>query len=183
LVSIIFPLIYWFTRPPLLREYNLESLQKEFLVTNQRIEVNIQNTGTRTATIREYVYIKRPEERELYDLLYVIGEATPQTVNYESPDSIQVGFKTENRNKLKVFWKPKGEILPYKVYLHTFYWTPPAKLDDEVNYYFTVSTYLNGTTILEIQTYRTIYEALAFTTKKLFKDEEQVCRYAIFLKK
>jgi hypothetical protein len=133
--------------------------------------------------MRDYVFIKQPNERELYDLLYVTGEAKPETVNYKSPDSDQVDFERENRNKLIVFWEPKDKILPYKVYSHTFYWTPPAKLDEDVNYYFMVPTYLNGTTILEIQTYRPIYEAMAFRTKKLIKDEELVYRYAIFLKR
>jgi len=181
LVSLFFPLAYWFSRPPLLREYNLPPIRKEFLVTKQTIEVNIEKAGTVTNTIRDYVYLKQPEEKDLYDILYAVGEATPQSVGYRSPDSYQVDHEKEGRNKLKVYWKPKDEIVPYKTYSHTFYWTPPAILDEDLNYYFISPTYLNGETALEIRTHRPVQESMNFSTRRFFKEEEHVYRHAIFL--
>jgi len=68
-------------------------IRKEFLVTKQIIEVNIEKAGSVTNTIRDYVHLKQPEEKDLYDVLYAVGEATPQSVGYRSPDSYQVDYE------------------------------------------------------------------------------------------
>lgn len=183
LIAIAFPLIYRLTRPPLLREYNLPPISKEFLVTSHKIEVTIQKTGAKAMTSRDYTFIKKPKKGDLYDLVEVTGEIAPHMVHYNSPDSDQIEFERRNRNKLIIYWKPKSEVYPYTIYPHRFSWTPSVRLDDDINYFFISPTYLTGITSIEIQTYRAINESFAFTTKKLFKDEESVYRYAIFLKK
>jgi len=183
IIAIVLPLVYRLTRPPLLRDYNLQSISKEFIVTKHHIGITIQKNGSRAETKRNYVFIKKPKKGELFDLVEATQEMTPQAAGYSSQDSEQIDYRRCSGNKLSIYWKPKGEPTLYTVYPHMFLWTPSAKLDDNVNYFSIFPTYLTGETSIEIQTHRVFNEVLTFATKKRFKDEESVYRYAIFMKR
>jgi hypothetical protein len=117
----------------------------------------------RVTTKRTLVFLSQPNDGDLCDSYTLGAGQTLERVVYESPDAVEISREQRRDDTVVVYWRPRGPITKYALYVHQDTWIPPTPYQNAAIFTEYRCEGKTGTFATEIVT------PLAFETAVAFK--------------